>query len=456
MWADIAPVPGSTPGSRRAVVVALAPIDGVRAALQPLLDAGIRLRSIVTPAAALTSLARLRRRTAATTEALECYVGLEERATCVALVRDGMLMAARDLDWGFIDELGEGRQIRRREDITARLADELGELFSSVSGSGGGTVTQVCVCGALDELRSMTAPLMERLDVEVEPLDSLFGIDATRLPEPADAFREQGAGFRMAWAAAVDVPSPINLLRPRRRQQANARFARAAIAAGVVVGLSVGWVAERATRSTAAITATTTAANQPIRKTGLTTRTLRVNVSLTDIPSPSVAMFNSIDPVVAAVPAALPTPVPTPSLVAAAEPARVPPPAVVPRMGEPVMTTASRAQMQPSFASSKPVPAALTRPALEPVIALPPAPRTVERVSVRTPSAPQAEVPLPFDATLGTILYSSERRLAIVDGRIVGVGDVIRDARVVDITPGSVLLRDSQQRLRRLTASSGR
>ena len=50
----------------------------------------------------------------------------------------------------------------------------------------------------------MTVPLMERLDVEVETLDSLFGIDAARLPEPADEFRERGAELRLAWAAAAD------------------------------------------------------------------------------------------------------------------------------------------------------------------------------------------------------------------------------------------------------------
>ena len=61
----------------------------------------------------------------------------------------------------------------------------------------------------------MTVSLMERLDVEVETLDSLFGIDAARLPEPADEFRERGAELRLAWAAAVDWPPAINLLRAR-------------------------------------------------------------------------------------------------------------------------------------------------------------------------------------------------------------------------------------------------
>jgi len=58
---------------------------------------------------------------------------------------------------------------------------------------------------------------------------------------------------------------------------------------------------------------------------------------------------------------------------------------------------------------------------------------------------------VPFDAVLGTILYSSDRKLAIVNGRIVGLGDVVNGARIVDISAGTVLLRDAQGRLRSLT-----
>jgi hypothetical protein len=57
-----------------------------------------------------------------------------------------------------------------------------------------------------------------------------------------------------------------------------------------------------------------------------------------------------------------------------------------------------------------------------------------------------AESPLAFDASMETILYSPERKLAIVDGRIVGVGDEVRGARVTEITPNAVLLRDAQGR----------
>ena len=92
----------------------------------------------------------------------------------------------------------------------------------------------------------MSASLMERLDVEVEPLDSLFGIDAARLPEPADEFRERSAELRLAWAAAADWPPAINLLRARRRQVSKAWLARAAVVAGAAAGLGGSWwVVER-------------------------------------------------------------------------------------------------------------------------------------------------------------------------------------------------------------------
>jgi hypothetical protein len=62
---------------------------------------------------------------------------------------------------------------------------------------------------------------------------------------------------------------------------------------------------------------------------------------------------------------------------------------------------------------------------------------------------------LGFDAVLGTILYSPDRKLAIIDGRIVAPGDEIRGARIVDISATTVLLRDGQGRLRRLTLAFG-
>jgi hypothetical protein len=73
------------------------------------------------------------------------------------------------------------------------------------------------------------------------------------------------------------------------------------------------------------------------------------------------------------------------------------------------------------------------------------------------PQARPASDPLPFDAALSSILFSADRQLAIIDGRVVGRGDAVRDATVVEISAGVVLLRDSQGRLRRLsTGGAGR
>ena len=63
-----------------------------------------------------------------------------------------------------------------------------------------------------------------------------------------------------------------------------------------------------------------------------------------------------------------------------------------------------------------------------------PPPASDGRRAVQEPPRPP-EVALPFDASLQTILFGPERRLAIVDGRIVGEGDEIKGARVVEITP---------------------
>jgi hypothetical protein len=88
------------------------------------------------------------------------------------------------------------------------------------------------------------------------------------------------------------------------------------------------------------------------------------------------------------------------------------------------------------------------------------APVAVDRppVAGSTPTAParvrpaaSPEVAESFDAVLGTILYSPDRKLAIVDGRIVAVGDDVRGAKVVEITAAAVTLRDAQGRLRQLT-----
>jgi hypothetical protein len=201
--ADIfaAPRPKGVP--TRSVVVALASTPGLVASLRWLAGEGVRVESIVTPALALMSLARLRR-TLSAPNRIEAYVALEATTTAVALVRNGLLMAACELDWGYEDENGFPWHARR----SRRLAEEIDRFLAGRRGRG--ALAQVCICGGLPELRSMAVGLMEALDVEVETLDSLFGIDTARLPEPAGEFREHAPNTGWRW------PPRLTLARSRQ------------------------------------------------------------------------------------------------------------------------------------------------------------------------------------------------------------------------------------------------
>jgi hypothetical protein len=538
--ADIAPVAGNPRrGVRQPVVVAIASSAEMTAALQPLRDAGIRLRSVTTPAVALTSIAR-QRREFSVPGAIEAYVAIEPAVTCLALVRDAVLVAAHHFPWGHVDA-GTGRE-RPRQEMASRLAAGVIDCVAALGG--GRDIGQVCVCGAVPELRSMTLPLMEALDVEVEPLDSLFCIDAAALPDPAEGFRERSGELRLAWAAAADWPAPINLLRGRRRRASKALLMRAAVGAGVAAGLAVGWRVQRSDlfRSTAPKQAVQARAvppatlprastAQPLVQRGATPRsngtsprddrdfapppvpngTSGVRPPNVSAPAAAPAAVNSsARRVVAPVPpdsgpqipadvlqsrrtfgppsdvgpqipaallAARRAPASGPS--AAARPANAAPPPAEPTPVRTASAASVRREPSPPPVRTEPGasplrtppqrPPVRSEPAAQPIRTEPPMAASSDRPappraepSVRR-SAPAAarvrpatvDVPLPFEGVLGTILYSPDRKLALVDGRIVGIGDRVRDARVVDISTSAVLLRDAQGRLRQLSMSSG-
>jgi len=427
-WADIAPA-GPAHGMRMPVVVSAASAKHMADALQPLTDAGLRLRTVMTPAAALAAIARSRR-AFSVPDTTEAYIALDNTLTCVALIRNGALMGAHELAWGFLDEGSPHHPPRRRDDITARLGDDLAELFAASGDTG--RVTQVCICGGLSELRSTTLPLMERFDVEVDILDSLSGIDARGLPQPADEFRERVSELRMAWVAAADW-STINLIRPDRRRASHAALSRAAVVAGVAAGLGSGWGIVRS--DSWAVAAASPSA--PTRPTASAVRP----------PAAPLPRDVSRMAVVADSPAV--------RVETAPPPAKDPPPI----MHEPPVPAdePARSAEAPSRASA-PAPSSIhvEPPPIhhEPLFAVqrstsPPAPRSARPSAMQTPVARD---PQPFEAALSSILYSADRQLAIIDGRVVGRGDAVRDATVIEISAGAVLLRDSQGRLRRLSA----
>ena len=447
-WIDIAPVSrASERKPRRPVIAVVAAAAELTAAVQPLYDAGIRVQTIVTPAVALGSLARLRRNIS-TPDALELYVALEERATCIALTRGRALMASQTRDRGFINEFSANLQPRGRDEIADWLTQAIRDFLDAI-GAAPTDITQVCLSGGLPEMRSMTALLMERLDVEVEPLDSLFRIDAQQLPEPADEFRERGAELRLAWAAAADSPPSLNLLRARQRQVSKTWLTRGAVAAGAVAALLVGWRVQQSAwwKTTAprpAATIVPAASTEPARPPTAppAAATTRPASSAQPAPPASPATPQSTAP---ASNNSSPSPSPSPSTTHPRAPAIAPSAPAAP----------GRAPASSPAVPAAPVPGRGSQAPAQP-------PASYAAPSVGQPTArptSRAAVPLENgfgpDAVQGTILYSPDRRLAIIDGRIVAPGDEIRGARVVEITPTSVLLRDGQGRLRRLTLTSG-
>ena len=67
----------------------------------------------------------------------------------------------------------------------------------------------------------------------------------------------------------------------------------------------------------------------------------------------------------------------------------------------------------------------------------------------RAVARPAVQAPVPIRPVVRTILYSAARRLAIVNGRIVGVGDAVGEYTVADIEKGAVVFTTpSGERLR--------
>ena len=359
-------------------------------------------------------------------------MAIEESVGCAALIRGGSMLAARMLPWGFVDQSTGRGLLRSRQEIATRLAGDLAEFVSAARLDSGG-LSLISVCGPLPDLRSMAALLVERLDIEVEPLDTLFGIDPSKVPTGTDHLSDRIAELRLAWAAAADARPALDLFRVQRSRTARKYLSRAAIAAGLVAGLGGGWLLQNRWQPVALRSRAPAAPPQSAEQAGVPQPTFTP-----ERPAPppiAVASFSGAAPLTIST-----EPTPSPSTTAAVvQGAR--------RRRSRRCQRPSRLLRRPSPVQ-EPVRSAPADSGPAPTAEAPPAPKPPPPARPRPP-----EVALPFDASLQTILFGPERRLAIVDGRIVGEGDEIKGARVVEITQNAVLLRDGQGRLRRLTGA---
>ena len=220
---------------RREVSLVAASESDVRRRIQPITDAGFVVSRVVTPAVALTAIGRSCNDLVPGSTMV--YVALAARATCVAIVRDGLLLFAREIAWGHAEVA--------QDPLDTRLAAELRRSILFFRQTFRSSVDGVVLCGDAANLRALTTPVAAALGIPVQTLDSLNGIDADRVPEPAETFRADVASLRLAIAAGAEATTYANLLpasiRDARASRTTTIRAVAALAAGVLI--VAGWYA---------------------------------------------------------------------------------------------------------------------------------------------------------------------------------------------------------------------
>jgi hypothetical protein len=357
--------------------------------LGSLAASGFHVVSVLTPPQALTRVAAAVPR--GTPADAIAWLALNTWGASIAIVRDGALLFSRTFSWTYRSDHPTAKaQLLQRYLLIAHLAPELAHGFKAVRDAHGATVSLAITCGNLPELRSLTLPLIEELDVEVETLDSTDGLAArsARLPE----FAELAPALRLATAAAASSRAATG------RQPPWLYLSRAAAAAAVIAAVAwAGYSYWQASQPS------------PVLQGGL--------------PQPTVLQSRA--------PAAA---ISTPSAASTSTP-------------HPVATRGSdepnRASTAERAIPSRAVPAQLPRVASDTRTAAPP--KTSE------PVAPLNE-PLP---RVDTVLIDQDRRLAILDGAVVGVGDAVGSRTVLAIAREAILLREPSGRIVRVRPRIG-
>jgi hypothetical protein len=384
---------------RRAAVVSWNPAEGTDLVrhdpLASLTAAGFEIVSVMPPPQALARVATTVQR-GAPSDAI-AWLALNTCGASIAIVRDGQLLFSRTFPWTYTNDLETSKaQLLQRYVLISHIAPELDHGVKTVREVDGATVSLIVTCGNLPELRSLTLPLIEELDVEVETLDSTDGLLAGRNAR-ADQFTDLASALRLATAAALTSALP------RRDSVLTQGLRFAAAAAGIAALAWAGysfWLAP-------------------------SEREIKEVDGLRSQPSPARA-------------AGAPQRTPSPSSSDSPSPQSTPLPVATRGSDEPNRATPSATDTS-------------RRLSTEQSRRIPSDTKTAAPPQVSSPAGSLNE-PLP---RIDTVLIDQDRRLAILDGAVVGIGDPIGSRVVVAIAREAILLREPSGRIVRVRPRVG-
>ncbi len=434
-----------------------------RAALRPLVAAGFRVDALVSPPQALALLAATR---PGRGDAAAAWLALNRHGVAIAIVRGTELLFSRAFEWSYRGRAGASTnaQLLERYSLVAHLAPELRHGMDLVRANYGADVDSVITCGDLPDLRSLTMPLIEELDLEVETLDSTDGLLLTPSAR-AQRGAELAPALRLACAAAA---------RARSERPGIPASLKAAAAAVILIGGGAlaysRWPARQppvgATPTPRVTTQTPAAgrsgtANRPLASASRQSAPQQQPQSQQtqqsplreSAPEPRRASQPAAGPVRPALPPshqdtrpAPKTAPPQPSRADAPKPTAPKPDATRPAVPA---ATATPQPTRPAPKPASPTPEAKQAPrvAAQPMPQKPAPPKVDEPAAdtKRAQEPPALPRPRPLNApvpSVSSILISSDRRLAVIDGKIVAVGDQVGPRIVARIEPSYVVLRE--------------
>jgi hypothetical protein len=207
--------------------------------LEPLISAGFKIDRVVSPCNALAALARTKRPKSDGV----VWLAVDRGGVALIAARTGELMYSHAFDWdSSVGATGSQAHLLHRYALVSFLAPQV-QRAMQVAVEKGRRVETIVTCGTLPDLRSLTMPLIEELDTEVETLDSLDGLIVK--DSAKGRLSDMAAAIRIACAGAIARPTRSLLTVPVTAGGSIVWRVVGAIGAGAVVLAAVWFLISR-------------------------------------------------------------------------------------------------------------------------------------------------------------------------------------------------------------------